>query len=494
MNNNQKHEWIAVRYTEPSKKSERAMSASHVGVLFAKRIEVPKEKYTLLPVTPENKKAVLDALSKQGNVAHVAEVEDKSTTAEKRLVFPSDKIVVGLKPQVKPEEVFGPLNAASTENIFENDYLVQLPPKTDPKAVCNALNAKKDQVEYAEPNHITVGTHLARPTEPPATPRGPMAINRGDPLLKYQYAMTITKAIDAWKIQEGKPEITVAILDEGVDTQHEDLSFAVTKSYDAADNDTYQEPNSWDGHGTACAGLAVAVHNKVGVRGVASGCSLMPIRIAYSSAPEGDWSTSDEWIAKAIEWAWKNGADVLSNSWGGGAASTLIVKAFERARTQGRQGKGCVVVIAAGNEDGAVSFPGKLKNVLCVSASNEFDEPKTKTSRDGEYWWGSNHGPEVWVAAPGVHNYTTDIMGSGGYDPSNYAATFNGTSSATPIVAGAAALVLCANPQLKENQVREIIKDTADKVGSAPYTNGRNDRMGYGRLNVLAAVKKARTA
>jgi len=127
---------------------------------------------------------------------------------------------------------------------------------------------------------------------------------------------------------------------------------------------------------------------------------------------------------------------------------------------------------------------------LAVSASNEFDEFKSPTSSDGE-GWGSNFGPEVDLAAPGVHNLTTDISGSGGYTNNNYFDDFNGTSSATPIVAGAAALVLSANPELKEREVRKILKDTADKVGAEPYIDGRNDRFGHGRLNVLAAVQQA---
>ena len=136
---------------------------------------------------------------------------------------------------------------------------------------------------------------------------------------------------------------------------------------------------------------------------------------------------------------------MLSNSWGGGPPSNAISDAFEEARTEGRNGKGCVIVVAAGNADGNVQYPADLPEVLSVSASNEFDEPKTKASRDGGNWWGSCFGPEVDIAAPGVHNCTTDITSTAGYDPSNYFAIFNGTSSATPIVAGAAGLVLSAN-------------------------------------------------
>jgi len=116
---------------------------------------------------------------------------------------------------------------------------------------------------------------------------------------------------------------------------------------------------------------------------------------------------------------------------------------------------------AAGNASGPVDFPGNLNNVFTVSASNEYDEFKTKTSRDGEYWWGSNFGPEVDLSAPGVHNLTTDISGAGGYTEDDYT-DFNGTSSATPIVAGAAGLLLSANNDLTELQVRDRLKQVAD--------------------------------
>jgi thermitase len=129
-----------------------------------------------------------------------------------------------------------------------------------------------------------------------------------------------------------------------------------------------------------------------------------------------------------------------------------------------------------------------------VSASNEFDEFKSPTSKDGESWWGSCYGKQIGVAAPGVHNPTTDISGPSGYAPGNYTPNFNGTSSATPIVAGACALVLSANPGLTEAEVRKIILDTADKVGPYPYKNKRNDYFGHGRLNVLKALNAARAA
>jgi subtilisin family serine protease len=124
--------------------------------------------------------------------------------------------------------------------------------------------------------------------------------------------------------------VKIAILDEGVDTRHPDLDAAIAGAFDATDGDSFQDPNAWDGHGTCCAGLAAAIaKSALGVRGAGAGCSILAIRIAYSQTQGGPWVTSNEKIARAISWSWQNGADVLSNSWGGGAPSNDIAEEFE---------------------------------------------------------------------------------------------------------------------------------------------------------------------
>jgi subtilisin family serine protease len=214
----------------------------------------------------------------------------------------------------------------------------------------------------------------------------------------------------------------------------------------------------------------------------------MPIRIALSNNSGGDWITSDEIIARAINFAWKNGAHILSNSWGGGLISDVEEVAWRNALQQGRGGKGCIVLAAAGNESGPVNAPANYPPILCISASNDLDTFKRKNDGSSEYWWGSCFGPEVLIAAPGVQNMTTDITGRKGYDPSHYTASFNGTSSSTPIAAGAVGLLLSMNPSASTEMIKKILMDSADKVGTDVYVNGRNNFMGYGRLNVLKAV------
>ena len=199
-----------------------------------------------------------------------------------------------------------------------------------------------------------------------------------------------------------------------------------------------------------------------------------------------DFATAD-----AIDWCWRQGAAVLSNSWGGGPPSDLISRAFGRARTQGRQGRGCVVAIAAGNDQIAIDYPGSLPGYVTVGASNWNDERKTRTSSDGEDWWGSNFGPTLHVLAPGVAIWTTDISGARGYETGDFTKTFNGTSAATPHVAGAAALMLSANPALSATEVRNILRQTAARLSGQ---TGWTPEFGWGRLDVGAAVKAALAA
>jgi thermitase len=476
---------VAVRFRPSAPRSLRAKAMKAAGLsTFDQRTEIPEEGITLVPASAGIGDATqrLNILAAQPDVVAtmpVFKVGDNKVVA-------SDRILAAFHSFTTAKEIIS-ANALEIVRQHEKEFVLRVPPS---KSSLEASRRMAEQlgVTYAEPDFITIGRHL------PTFVRKAMNGATSDPLLPRQYAMVITQAKEAWAIAAGNPEVGIAILDEGVDVTHRDLAPAIAGTFDGIDCDTHQQPNPWDGHGTACAGLAAAVpEDGGGLRGVAAGCSILAVRIARSSAPDGDWVTTSETIRQSIDWSWQNGAAVLSNSWGGGAPSNAIVMAFERARTRGRGGLGSVIVISAGNASGNVAFPATIPSVLVVSASNEFDEFKTRTSRDRENWWGSCHGPEISVAAPGVHNLTTDITGPGGYDAGDYAAAFNGTSSATPLVAGACALVISAKPALREDQVRALIAETADKVGTTPYVQGRNDFFGFGRLNVLRAVQKART-
>lgn len=489
------HEAVAIRFNEGLSSASRAKVVERSQNLerFDSRNEVPGESLTVVPLTLDS--AILSADSELlGELKYnetVADLGNEPEIEEVRPVFeagpniliPSDRVIFS----VKSADALEALKKEYGLEIVEESYgnIVASAPGKNTLLIASAL-ATNPAVNYAEPDFITMGAHIAKFSEPP-----PLAL---EPLVDNRYASKITKAVEAWALVQPDKAIRIAILDEGVDTSHPDLSPSIVGVYDGTSDTPNQDPNPWDGHGTACAGLAAAVSSDpAGMRGIGGGCSILGIRIAYSDRRGGNWVTQSSWIARAINWAWDVGqADVLSNSWGGGAPSNAISSAFMLAQQHGRNGKGCAVVIAAGNSDNQILYPGNLTNLITVTASNEYDEPKTKNSRDGEHWWGSCYGAQSDIAAPGVHNLTTDNVGDAGYDPSNYAPNFNGTSSATPIVAGAIGLIYSANPDLTYQEVAEILRDTADKVGGVNYGfTGHNARMGFGRLNVEAAILAA---
>ncbi len=292
----------------------------------------------------------------------------------------------------------------------------------------------------------------------------------------------------AWTVTTGRPEIKVAILDEGVDSTHPKLKTIVAE-LDVVDGNPNARPDGDDAHGTACAGIVSCTDAD---SALAPGVSLVAARIAKSDA-NGFWIFDDFDTADAIDWCWDDAeADVLSNSWGGGPPVPLITNAFERARTLGRQGRGAVVVIAAGNDARpSVSYPGNLAKMVTVGASNQWDRQKTLGSQDGETRWGSNWGAGLDLMAPGVAIRSTDIKGPRGYSPGNMTDRFNGTSAATPFVAATAALMLSVRPDLGSEEVGRLLNRTADSLTA---NGGWSRRTGHGRVNAYAAVWAARRA
>ena len=284
-----------------------------------------------------------------------------------------------------------------------------------------------------------------------------------------------------------------------------------------------------DAHGTCCAGIIAAEDNNIGVVGVAYNANVIPIRIAYvNPVYPHNWITCEDWIVDGLNMAWDYyGADVLSNSWGGGSNSNAINDEIEAAVENGRNGKGCVVSFASGNyNQNTVLYPASLPQVIAVGAISPCGERKSPTSCDTETTWGSNYGTALSIVAPGVLIPTTDIQGAAGYNPNmtihtdnngilvsqdfsntDYTIWFNGTSSACPHVSGVAALILSANPNLTGQQVRDIIETTAQKIRnvdtdplnglysyavSSDHPNGSwNNQVGYGLVDAYAAVQAA---
>ncbi len=376
-------------------------------------------------------------------------------------------------------------------------------------ATANALH-EEEGVEYAAPNFARINARLtsidgasgAQLTADPADVidlvddeateldealAAPM-VTPNDPALASQWGIDKIRAPQAWDISMGDASISIAIIDEG-GAAHEDYSLAA--GWDALNNDSNPASLPADGHGTACAGIAAATAgNNRGGAGVAPRTRIRHIRIARGIGG-GRWYTTDAIVSSGVRRAVDLGADVLSNSYSVGP-STAVTNAFQYAGTNGRGGKGALIAAATGNGDRlGVIYPARLSptipGFLAVGASNQWDQRKSKTSLDGENWWGSNYGPQVDVVAPGVKIYTTDIMGTGGYRSGNYVSTFNGTSSATPHVAGLAALILSVDPDLRSWEVEDIIKLTARDLGPG----GRDNEFGFGRIDARKALEAA---
>ncbi len=285
-------------------------------------------------------------------------------------------------------------------------------------------------------------------------------------------------ACQAWSLAQGT-SVNVAVLDQGIFKTHTDLSTNIHPS--SYNTETNTSPSQLFGdHGTHCAGTIAAIKdNNIQVVGVAPKAKLMDVSNSLAGTPNSRIKRAD-----GINWAWQNGADIISNSWGSAVQYQVINDAITNALQNGRGGKGTIIVFASGNDNGAVGYPANINlNILAVGAM-------TSTGNRSAF---SNYGSQLDVVAPGSGILSTV--------PNNGTGTKDGTSMATPHVAGIAALILSANPCLTAKQVRDIIEQTAQKVRTDIYsyvtTAGRpngtwNNQMGYGLVDAYAAVLKAK--
>jgi thermitase len=311
-----------------------------------------------------------------------------------------------------------------------------------------------------------------------------------DPMFAQQWGLHRVEIPRAWEIVRGSSDVTVAVIDEGVELAHPDLNMHPV-SWNAS-NDTF-DGNPTGNHGTACAGIIGAqFDNSQGVAGAASGVRIMAIATAT-------WADVD--IAEGLYFAADNGANVISMSFGvydswGMWDFSLIRDALQHAHDQG-----LVLIAASGNENGSIArFPGSDSRTLCVGGSNRSDERKRISDGSSESWWGASFGPDVDVVAPCLEMPTTDRLGNSGYSTGDYFDSFNGTSSATPLVAGLAGLILSLRPTLTNVEVRDFIESTCDKISPSLYTYAHdnakpsgtwNNEVGYGRVNAERAILKA---
>jgi subtilisin family serine protease len=330
---------------------------------------------------------------------------------------------------------------------------------------------RMDGVLYAEPDRVVHQT---------TTP--------DDPLLSYEWGLTAIRAPEAWDVTTGSPQVTVAVVDTGIDASHPDLNPNLwtnpgesgdgreTNGLDDDGDGRIDDVHGWDfvdrdaqpqdgnGHGTHVSGtIAARGDNGIGVAGVTWNTTIMPLRVLGN---DGSGYVSD--VVTAYAYAARSGVRVVNASLGGSSYSRAEHDAIAAAPNT-------LFVVAAGNDgaddDATPEYPCDydLANVICVAASDRAD---TLASF-------SNYGAtNVDLAAPGVDIASTWPGGS--------YVLLDGTSMATPHVSGAAALLLAHDGGLDVEGLRAALLSSAHPV---PALAGRVAT--GGRLDAAAALSVA---
>jgi hypothetical protein len=295
------------------------------------------------------------------------------------------------------------------------------------------------------------------------------------------------KCFDAWYITKGSADVKIAIIDDNIYTLHTEFaSSQFVNAYNTTTHDTIPD-QSYPYHGSMVCGIIASDHNHARIAGMAPDCKIMPI--SYTTTNQSVVAAN---LAEGISWAVNHGADVINCSWGDHNGqyqylhSSILESAINNALTNGRNGKGCVVVFASGDQGAnQVDYPAYVfSDILTIGAINKYN--------GCPYF--SSYGASVDVVAPGQSIYSTI--------KSNYPGveyyTDLGTSYSAPFVSGIAGLMLSVNPNLTQKEIADIIESTAQKVGSYSYTShsGRpngtwNDSVGYGLVDAYEAVLEA---
>ncbi|MBF2063362.1 MAG: S8 family serine peptidase [Calothrix sp. C42_A2020_038] len=470
--------------------------------------------------------------------SHIYQIQNNPGT----FVYLGDQITIQFASSVDAAKI---KTIAATFHLVEDKSVEGLPntfvflvgkgATENPVKITNRLQSLPE-VLAAEPNIIIRQEPHYKPRDPLYPQQWYLNHNGGNQLAPHTHIFVE----QAWDVTRGVRSVVVAVVDDSFDLNHPDFqgSGKVVAPRNLKDGNFLPLPSQNEtSHGTACAGVAIAEENGVGIAGVAPGCALMPIRTTGF--------LDDESIEQIFDWAQEKGASIISCSWGASAVyfplSLRQRAAITRAATKGRNGKGCVILFAAGNAnrpiDGTLNERNWVKNVLSGSTkwlSGFAVHPDvitvsaiTSLGKKAAYSnWGkgisvcapsNNAPPGMWFQAtgyvyttppiatnlPGLGVFTTDQLGAAGYDKGDFTSDFGGTSSATPVVAGVAALVLSANPNLTAKQVKKILQETADKIvdpdpdpqlgmheGSYD-ANGHSQWFGYGKVNAWRAVQAA---
>ncbi len=290
-----------------------------------------------------------------------------------------------------------------------------------------------------------------------------------DPYSRDQYALTMMNVEQAWAFTTGSSNVTVAIIDSGIDTSHPEFSGRISSlSYNSRTEQvglSYIEDDT--GHGTSVAGVIGAIKdNSIGIAGLVQYAKLLVIKANSVDDPKTSDNEAETFmessIINGIYYAVDNGANVINMSLGGTYANPLTLTAIQYARDHG------VIVVAAAGNDGNndLIYPASFEGVISVAAVNENKDNSTY----------SNYGPEIDLSAPGDFIYSTDL--NNGYS------IVSGTSFASPQVAGIAALLISYYPsESSDDIINRLILGAVDDG-----TVGWDEHYGYGIANAYNAM------
>ncbi len=485
-----------------------------VGLGFdqAQQVSSAASRVTVLPANLDAEMAKARALAPTHHAYQLADSGDDFLI--------TDRIFVTFKAGTDAaivDALAGKYGLLRREQYGDRDYLFQLTDATgmNPVKLIVALTEQEASVEIAENdlNYNIQRYGLALPTDPEYTRQ--WHLHQHFSHIDYD-PRSSSRCEDAWKLLDnfGSADIVVGVSDDGCKLDHPDFAgskvvswgyFTGSRLITAQDiganpQAMYEAGNN---HGTACAGVIGAeVDGRLTV-GAAPGCRLLPVK--WEAIGGGGLAISDSRMLAMLNYV-ADKVDILSNSWGGSPRNiwpqTVINRVTELAQTGGRRGKGIVFLWAAGNENCPIAHTATVDVPYTqgwdFSAGNRpaWIGPKTarifqhnlvgipgvmhvaaigSTAQRSHY---SNYGTGIGIAAPSnnLHSYyrLQSIKGlgivtaGGGQNPVD--AQFGGTSSATPLVAGIAALVLSANPELSGPEVIALLKSTAAKdLNFDPY-------------------------
>jgi subtilisin family serine protease len=358
------------------------------------------------------------------------------------------RVVLTLAPGVSPAEATSALAADGLEVVARIDpirTLVVDAGSAEGRAAAVDRLAYDPRFAAAEPSSVLHATGVPN-----------------DPMLSTEWWLDAMDVRPWWDWPAPATPVTIAIVDTGVDLTNADLAPVLLPGKNFITPAMQPQDDGVNGHGTHVAGIAAASTNDgIGMAGVAAGARILPVKV-LDATENGE----DGVVAQGIVWATDQGARVINLSMEG-APDEPCPRAMTDAIAYARS-KEVIVVAASGNQSSAVACPARIPGVLSVGA----------VDKNGQIWSRSNRGPQLSLVAPGVAITSTLPTGMGGYG------VLTGTSMATPMVSGAAAIVAAAAPSLGEAAIRGALTSTAKDLGLA----GRDDLYGAGIVDVGRAL------